>query len=70
MDGTKRVEYIGGSRPGVEIRQGNRGDTIAFANFGEPIDVPADVAKGLLEQPDNWRVPKPGPKPMPDADKE
>lgn len=67
---TTRVEYIGSARPGVVIRQGNGGDTVVIANFGEPVDVPADIAKGLLDQPDNWRTPKPGPKPGPDADKE
>lgn len=70
MDKTRRVEYIGAMRPGVTIRQGNGGDVVAEAEFGVPIDVPADVAKGLLAQPENWREPKPGPKPQPDADKE
>lgn len=64
------VEYIGPMRPGVTIRQGNGGDTIAEAEFGKPVDVPADVAKGLLQQPDNWRKPKPGPKPQSGAGQE
>lgn len=57
----KRVEYIGPFRPGVIIRDAN--DQPMRANYGEPIEVDAAVAKGLLSQPDNWREPKPGPKP-------
>ena len=62
----KRVEYIGKGRPGVVLQDAN-GQPIR-ANYGEPIEVDAAVAKGLLSQPDNWREPKPGPKPKPASD--
>lgn len=58
---TKRLEYIGKARPGVIIRDAN--DQPMRANYGEPIEVDTDVAKGLLSQPGNWREPRPGPKP-------
>jgi hypothetical protein len=56
----KRLEYIGPLRPGVVIT-GADGRPIR-ADYGEPIDVDAETAKGLLSQ-DIWREPKPGPKP-------
>lgn len=58
---TKRVEYIGSLRPGVIIPQVEGG--FQEVSFGEAIEVDADLAKGLLSQSDNWREPKPGPKP-------
>jgi hypothetical protein len=59
----KRIEYIGKGRPGVVFQDGN-GRTVR-ADYGEPIEVDAEVAKGLLSQPTNWREVKPGPKPQP-----
>lgn len=58
---TKRVEYIGKARPGVVLNDAN-GQPMR-ANYGEPIEVDGEVAKGLLTQSENWREPKPGPKP-------
>ena len=58
---TKRVEYIGPARPGVFVYDAD--GRPMRANYGEPIEVDASVAKGLLSQTDNWREPKPGPKP-------
>lgn len=64
----KRVEYIGPSRPGVMLRDAN--NRPMRANYGEPIEVDAETAKGLLSQPDIWREPKPGPKPVAKSDTE
>ena len=64
---TVRLEYIGKGRPGVVFQDAN-GRPVR-ANYGEPIEVDTEVAKGLLSQSDNWREPKPGPKPAA-ADKE
>jgi hypothetical protein len=58
---TRRIEYIGPGRPGVVLNDTN-GRPLR-ANYGEPIEVDAEVAKGLLTQADTWREPKPGPKP-------
>lgn len=58
---TRRVEYIGPLRPGVVIPQVEGG--FQEVEFGEAVEVDAETAKGLLTQPDNWREPKPGPKP-------
>jgi hypothetical protein len=63
----KRVEYIGGARPGVIIRDAN--NQPIRANYGEPVEVDAETAKGLLTQ-DIWREPKPGPKPKPESEGE
>lgn len=63
---TTRVEYIGPSRPGVILN--DAGGRPVRANYGEPIEVDAEVAKGLLTQVDAWREPKPGPKPKPASD--
>lgn len=57
-----KVEYVGKARPGVVIRDAN-GQPVRV-NYGEPIEVDAETAKGLLSQSDNWREPKPGPKPV------
>ncbi len=65
MTQMKRVEYIGPLRPGVIVRKPD-GETMDVA-FGEPFDAEPELAWSLLQQPDNWREPKPGPKPKPDG---
>jgi hypothetical protein len=47
------ITYIGSSRA-VDIIH-----TSLTAVNGEPIDVPDDIAKSLLEQTDNWTAAKP-----------
>ena len=64
---TTKVEYVGPARPGVVIQGAN--NRPIRANYGEPIEVDSDTAKGLLSQ-DIWREPKPGPKPKPESDGE
>lgn len=45
------VTYVG---PFDEVVFFQRGIERTAVN-GEPVEVPADVADGLLEQPDNWQ---------------
>lgn len=47
-----KVVYLGNSP--VEIV-----GTDVIAEPGEPVDVPAKIARGLLEQVDMWAKPKP-----------
>lgn len=48
------VVYVGPSKSGVEIAE-----TGQFAERGKPVEVSADLAKRLLQQPDNWEAAKP-----------
>lgn len=43
-----------GPHDGVEIDMPGGGYIVAA--FGEPVDVPSDLANGLLMQPSNWRI--------------
>lgn len=55
------VKYVGPHRPGVAVPYG-LGEI--EATYGEPVDVPDDLARGLLGQPSNWEAVQPA-KPAP-----
>lgn len=62
MSEKKTVTYVG---PFDEVTVPAAGVT---CRNGEPVEVDADLAAGLLEQPDNWQpaqAAKPKPKPTP-----
>lgn len=44
-----QIQYVGPFEDGVFV------DGLGDVPKGEPVDCPADLAKGLLEQPDNWQ---------------
>lgn len=46
------IEYVGPFADGVAVPYG-LGEVIAAP--GVPIEVPDDLAKGLLDQPSNWQ---------------
>lgn len=53
------VKYVGPHRPGVAVPYGLGEIEVVF---GEPTEVPDDLAQGLLEQPSNWEAVKPAAK--------
>lgn len=55
---TKRITYIGPSRPGVYVP-----DAKEFCDHGESIEVDAALADVLARQSDNWKVAAPAKKP-------
>lgn len=71
MTDTTKVVYVGPFEA-VDIEHQAGEPWAGTAYRGTPIDVPAHVADGLLEQPANWQIPAPtttsktGPETAPD----
>lgn len=58
MTDTTKVVYVGPFEA-VDIEHQNGEPWTGTAYRGTPIDVPAHVAAGLLEQTSNWQTPAP-----------
>lgn len=50
------IRYVGPHRPGVDVESMAHGAVIGLVEHSHQVDLPDEVANGLLEQgPDHWQ---------------